>query len=56
MTHSEEKRVPNDYFLRSGYIYFPAKPTTISTVLGSSVVTLYDKSKKIGGMNHFLYP
>ncbi len=57
MTNSEEKLVPKDYFLRPGYIYLPAKPTTISTVLGSSVaVTLYDKSKKIGGMNHFLYP
>ncbi len=57
MTQSEEKLVPKDYFLKPGYIYLPAKPTTISTVLGSSVaVTLFDKSMKIGGMNHFLYP
>lgn len=46
-----------DYFLKPGFIYLPAKPTTISTVLGSSVaVSLYDRSLKIGGMNHFLYP
>ena len=46
-----------DYFLKPGFIYLPAKPTAISTVLGSSVaVSLWDRSLKIGGMNHFLYP
>ena len=35
----------------------PAKPTIISTVLGSSVsVGIYDRHLKIGGMNHFLFP
>ncbi len=46
-----------DYYLKPGYIFVPDKPTTISTVLGSSVaVSLYDRSRKIGGMSHFLFP
>ena len=49
--------VPTDYFLQPGYIYVTVKPTQISTVLGSSVaVCLYDRKRKIGGMNHFQYP
>ncbi len=49
--------VTRDYFLKPGFIYLPAKPTAISTVLGSSVaVCLYDRSLSIGGMNHFLFP
>lgn len=57
MTQNSEKQVTKDYFLKPGYIYLPDRPTTISTVLGSSVaVSLYDKSLKIGGMNHFLFP
>jgi chemotaxis protein CheD len=57
MTQSSEQLVTRDYFLRPGYIYLPDRPTTISTVLGSSVaVSLYDRSLKIGGMNHFLFP
>ena len=56
---SEDPNAPitQDYFLKPGFIYLPVKPTTISTVLGSSVaVSLYDRSLKMGGMNHFLYP
>jgi chemotaxis protein CheD len=57
MTQSSEQLAVRDYFLRPGYIYLPDRPTTISTVLGSSVaVSLYDRSLKIGGMNHFLFP
>ncbi|CCK81495.1 chemotaxis protein CheD [Desulfobacula toluolica] len=57
MTQNSEKQVTKDYFLKPGYIYLPDRPTTISTVLGSSVaVSLYDKSLKAGGMNHFLFP
>ena len=33
------------------------KPTSISTVLGSCVaVCLYDRNRKVGGMNHFQFP
>ncbi|MCP3874066.1 MAG: chemotaxis protein CheD [Desulfobacteraceae bacterium] len=57
MTQTSEKPVAQDYFLKPGYIYLPDRPTTISTVLGSSVaVSLYDRSLKTGGMNHFLLP
>jgi chemotaxis protein CheD len=53
----DTRLVVQDYFLRPGFIYLPDKPTTISTVLGSSVaVSLYDRSIKTGGMNHFLFP
>ena len=46
-----------EYLLKAGYIYLPVKPTIISTVLGSSVsVGIYDRCRKIGGMNHFLFP
>jgi chemotaxis protein CheD len=46
-----------DYFLRPGYIYVPGEPTLISTVLGSCVaVCLWDRERRYGGMNHFLYP
>lgn len=57
MENSSETSVARDYFLKPGYIYLPEKPTVISTVLGSSVsVSLYDKKRKTGGMNHFLFP
>ena len=54
--HSNTPAV-TDYFLKPGFIYLPEKPTVISTVLGSSVaVGIYDKRRKTGGMNHFLFP
>lgn len=57
MENRSENLVTRDYFLHPGYIYLPEKPTVISTVLGSSVsVSIYDKSRKTGGMNHFLFP
>ncbi len=49
--------VPMDYMLKPGFIYISEKPVTISTVLGSSVsVCVFDKKRKIGGMNHFQFP
>ncbi|MCP4024163.1 MAG: chemotaxis protein CheD [Desulfobacteraceae bacterium] len=57
MNDESNKLITSDYLLKPGYIYLPDKPTVISTVLGSSVsVSLYDKSRKMGGMNHFLFP
>jgi len=53
----DTRLIVQDYFLKPGFIYLPERPTTISTVLGSSVaVSLYDRSLKTGGMNHFLFP
>lgn len=44
-------------FIHVGEIYIGAKPTEISTVLGSCVaVCLYDTLQRIGGMNHYLVP
>lgn len=46
-----------EYILKPGYIFFAAEPTVIMTVLGASVaVTLYDRERRVGGMNHFIYP
>lgn len=57
MKKKSETPVIRDYFLKPGFIYLPDRPTTISTVLGSSVaVSLYDRSLKLGGMNHFCFP
>jgi chemotaxis protein CheD len=48
---------PVNYFLKPGFIYVAAEPAVISTVLGSSVaVSLYDRKRRTGGMNHFRYP
>jgi chemotaxis protein CheD len=46
-----------DYFLKPGYIFMPSKPALISTVIGSCVaVCLWDRKRKVGGMNHFQFP
>lgn len=48
---------PTDYFIEPGYILVAAKPAVISGVLGScAAVCLYDRKRKVGGMNHFQYP
>jgi chemotaxis protein CheD len=47
----------NEYILKPGFIFYTCEPTMILTVLGSSVaVTFYDRKKRCGGMNHFLFP
>ncbi len=44
-------------FIHVGEIFVGAKPTEISTVLGSCIsVCLYDKVEQMGGMNHYLVP
>ena len=46
-----------NYYLQPGYIYMAVQPSVISTVLGSSVsVCLFDRKRRLGAMNHFLYP
>lgn len=57
MSDSSKAPITKEYFLKPGFIYLPEKATVISTVLGSSVsVLLCDRSLKIGGINHFLFP
>jgi len=47
----------NEYFLKPGFICISDEEKSIKTVLGSCIsVCLWDKVKKIGGMNHFIYP
>lgn len=44
-------------FIHVGEIHIGARPTEISTVLGSCIaVCLYDTIHRMGGMNHYLVP
>lgn len=46
-----------DMFLKPGYIYLPAQPAQLRTVVASGVVvTLFDMKRKFGGMSHYLRP
>ncbi len=57
MMNESNSPVPFSYFLEPGYIFIPAKPAVISTVLGSCVaVCIYDKKRKVAGVNHFQLP
>lgn len=45
------------FYLHAGQLYAAAKPTEIVTILGSCVaVCLYDVSRGVGGVNHFMLP
>lgn len=47
----------NSTFIHVGQIHIDIAPKAISTVLGSCVsVCLYDTTRGIGGMNHYLLP
>jgi chemotaxis protein CheD len=44
-------------FLSPGEVIGADEPTLITTVLGSCVaITLWDKDRRIGGVNHFVLP
>lgn len=44
-------------FIHVGEIHIGTQATEISTILGSCIsVCLYDKIKRVGGMNHYLVP
>lgn len=45
-----------EYYLHPGYIFFSEEKYIIKTILGSCVaLCIWDKRKKIGGMNHYIY-
>jgi len=45
------------HFLFPAALFIDAEPYIVDTILGSCVaVCLYDKEKKIGGINHFMLP
>lgn len=57
MTKKSNMPVSANYFLKPGYILVANSATVISTVLGSCVsVCIYDRKRKVGGMNHFQLP
>ena len=52
--HSADVR---KFYLHAGQLYATAEPTEIVTILGSCVsVCLYDVSRAVGGVNHFMLP
>ncbi len=57
MTKKSNSLIHANYFLEAGYLFLATKPTVVSTVLGSSVsVCIYDRKRKVGGINHFQFP
>ena len=45
------------HFLYPGQVFVSVEPVTITTILGScAAVCLWDRRKKVGGMNHYLLP
>ncbi len=45
------------YHLEPGYVFVSAHGAIIRTVVGSCIsVCLWDEQRRLGGMNHFLYP
>src|SRR5208282_6610884 len=45
------------HFLYPGQMYASREPVVITTILGScAALCLWDRRKKIGGMNHYLLP
>ena len=57
MTENASSPTTVAYFLEPGYIFVATRPTVISSVLGSAVsVCLYDRKRKLGGMNQFQLP
>ncbi len=54
---SHEVAQPIQYYLQPGYIYCSKARSTVSTVVGVCVaVSLWDSERRIGAMNHFLFP
>ena len=44
-------------FLQPGHLVVAAEPMQVTTILGSCVaVCLFDVTKRVGGINHFLLP
>jgi len=54
---SEVERDNSQYLLMPGFIYLNKGNSVIQAVLGTCVsVCLWDKKRRFGGMNNFLYP
>lgn len=47
----------NRHFLYPGQVFTTREPLTITTILGScAAICLWDRTKRAGGMNHYLLP
>lgn len=47
----------NRHFLYPGQVFATREPIVISTILGScAAICLWDRTRKAGGMNHYLLP
>jgi chemotaxis protein CheD len=54
---TEHDLQPREFFLKPGYLVAHHEPLVVRCVLGTCVaVTLYDRGRAIGGINHFLWP
>lgn len=52
-----QRSEPDRTFIKAGFGYVPATPAKLWSVVGSSmVVTLFDRSLKVGGMAHYCRP
>ncbi len=57
MTKDDARTGPREVEIKVGELHAAAEPTIIRTLLGSCVsICLFDPTKKIGGMNHFMLP
>ncbi len=53
----DQDLLPQEFFLKPGYILAHTEPMLIRCVLGSCVaVAMYDRRNRFGGINHFLWP
>jgi chemotaxis protein CheD len=49
--------LPQEFFLKPGYLMAHHEEVMVRCVVGSCVaVTLYDRSNRLGGINHFIWP
>jgi chemotaxis protein CheD len=52
-----ENSAGSRHFLYPGQVFVSRDPITISTILGScAAICLWDRHKRVGGMNHYLLP
>jgi chemotaxis protein CheD len=57
LTREQSAVVRERRFLQPGHLLICEAPTTITTILGSCVaVCMWDPTRGVGGMNHFMLP
>lgn len=57
MNESELAVQKNTHYLHPGNLFASASPHVVTTILGSCIaVCLFDPTKRIGGINHYMLP